>query len=86
MGEYHKRQSMFDKPWAESTVEEKLEKIKEELTQLGYMSHSLNSLTSDVSKLKNHLHADGKVVIPVNDNSLGLARATLGVSRRNNLA
>jgi hypothetical protein len=45
------------------SVDEKLEKIKEELLQLGPLSWSINNLQTEITKLKEHDHKDGKIVI-----------------------
>ena len=85
--DYKKRQAILDKPWKDCSVEDKLEKVREELIQLGHMSWSINNLQTEIAKLKEHDHKDGKLVLPLNAvalNTLG----TLGglASRRNNLA
>lgn len=85
--EYKKLQATLDKPWAEATVEEKLEKIRQELIQLGYLSNRANANDMEIAKLKKHSHQDGKLVIPLDDMQLNnvLSGAMLA-SRRNNLS
>jgi hypothetical protein len=36
--DYKKRAAILERPWAHCSVEEKLEKVKEELVQLGHRS------------------------------------------------
>jgi hypothetical protein len=60
--DYLKRRSLLDKPRAECFAEEKLEKVKEEFIQLGNMSLSIQNLQSEITKLKEHDHKDGKIV------------------------
>ena len=83
--EYKKLQETLNKPWAEATVEEKLEKVRDELTQLGYLMGRLSNIELEVSKLKKHSHQDGKLVIPLEDNLFSVGQS-LQASRRNNLA
>lgn len=82
--EYQKRIATLEKPWAEATIEEKLEKVREELIQLGHMSYSISNNTQEIQKLKEHSHQDGKIVVPLTSPNLGIG--LVGASRRNNLA
>lgn len=87
MDAYMARQAILNKNWDDCSVEEKLEKVKEELIQLGHMSYSINNISLDVQKLKDHTHAEGKVVIPLNSTAFnGLASPSGGASRKNNLS
>lgn len=83
--DYKKRVAMLEKPWADCSVEEKLEKIREELTQQSHMSWSINNLQNEVSKLKEHNHKDGKVVVPLNSNSLNGVGSIGGLASRRNI-
>jgi hypothetical protein len=82
--EFKKRMAILDKSWADCSVEEKLEK---ELVQLGNMSWSINNLQNEITKLREHDHKDGKLVIPLNGSALNAIGSSVGLaSRRNNLA
>lgn len=81
--DYKKQMEILDKKWVDCTVEEKLEKVREELIHLGHNTNRVNNIDMEIAKLRNHSHQDGKVVIPMTDNNNGLGYA--GVSRRNNL-
>ena len=79
--------ALLEKPWADCSVEEKLEKVKEELIQLGHMSWSISNLQHEVSKLREHDHKDGKIVVPLNGSALNGVGSLNGItSRRNNLS
>lgn len=85
--EHKKRLAILEKPWADCSVEEKLDKVREELVQLGHITWSISNLQNEVAKLKEHDHKDGKVVIPLNANVLnGLGSIGGLAQRRNNLA
>lgn len=75
--------STLTKNWDDCTVEEKLEKVREELRQLGHLTNRVTNLDICQNKLMKHTHADGKVVVPIEDNSTMYAGVT---SRRNNLS
>lgn len=73
------------KKWEESTVEEKLEKIRKEIMALRYNTVSIQELRKDVEELMKHEHGNnGLPVISIKKNyggsDLGLA------SRFDNLA
>jgi hypothetical protein len=85
--DYKKRMAILEKPWTDCSVEEKLEKVKEELVELGHMSWSINNLQSEITKLKEHDHKDGKIIVPLHASALnGLGSIRGLASRRNNLA
>lgn len=84
--EYKKRMAILNKTWDECTVEEKLEKVREELIQLGYNTNRVNNLEVEITKLKDHDHKDGKVVIALSNNALNGTGYLSGASRRNNLS
>jgi len=53
-----------EKNWAESSVEEKLEKIRREIINQSYTNNNLFSIRKDISKLMKHEHSvNGSVVI-----------------------
>ncbi len=85
--DYKKRMAILEKPWTDCSVEEKLEKLKEELIQLGHMSWSINNLQNEITKLKEHDHKDGKIIIPLNASAPNALGSIGGLaSRRNNLS
>ncbi len=85
--DYKKRIELQNKKWADCSVEEKLEKVREELIQLQYNTTAIHNVSNEVQKLKEHTHADGKVVIPLNSNALnGLGYSAGLASRPNNLS
>lgn len=67
---YIERRAVLEKLWEECSVEEKLEKIKAELSDRRYISNHIHNLQIEVNKLKEHSHQDGKIVIPLNANSM----------------
>ena len=76
--DWQKRQQMLDKPWNEASVEEKLEKIKEELLQVRHLTDSVHNLGAQVNNLNEHTHVDGKVVVTINRfNGAGLVGAVM---------
>jgi hypothetical protein len=85
--DYKKRMAILEKPGADCSVYEKLEKVKEELIQLGNMSWSINNLQTEITKFNEHDHKDGKIIIPLNGSALnGLGNSNGVASRRSNLA
>jgi hypothetical protein len=84
--DYKKRMEILEKPWADCSVDEKLEKIKNELIELSHMSWSINNLQNEIAKLKEHDHKDGRIIIPINRSALNGLGSIGSVSRRNNLS
>lgn len=69
--------------WKDLTVEEKLERIREQVKFLQSQEWQKNSQISEINgKLANHDHKDGKVIVPMNPygTSLGLTN-TLSASK-----
>lgn len=83
--DYKKLQLILSKPWIECSAEEKLEKVREELVQLNYMSNRIAELSSQISQLMQHSHLDGKLVAPLHGGLNGLVGTTTP-SRRNYLS
>lgn len=83
---YETRRAILEKSWDACSAEEKLEKVREELQQLGHLLQSVNNIYLEIAKLKEHDHKDGKIVIPLNTSALNGFAAIGGLaSRRNNL-
>lgn len=82
--DYKRQMEILEKHWIDCTVEEKLEKLREETVQLGHNTNRINNIDIEIAKLRNHSHQDGKVVVPLVDNNmLGFSAGI--ASRRNNL-
>lgn len=86
--EYMRLREALDKAWADCSVEEKLDKVREELMQLGYNTAAIRNVETEVAKLKEHSHdLQGKVVIAINSNAINFHSSGAALAqRRNNLS
>lgn len=64
-------QSKVVKSWAENTDQEKIEVLRNVIEDLqrnmGYLSNSISNVDKSVRNLKYHSHAEGKVVIAIDN-------------------
>ena len=66
------------KKWDECSVEEKLEKIRNELRELRYGIGRINQVEETIRELQNHEHSEsGKMLVPLNTN-----RGLTGMAQR----
>jgi len=81
----------INKSWAENTQEEKVEILRNEIinlqTNLSGLGDSLSRIHSQIHQLKYHSHADGKVVVSI-ENTGAVGQGLVGgqsLARRNPL-
>lgn len=67
------------KKWEDSSVEEKLEKLRNELMQMRYLSNRMSTIESNYYNLVNHQHGtDGRMLVPFNSSGAGLVGTASG--------
>ena len=87
--EQAKREEMLAKPWAESTDEERVEKLRDIVQGLersfGYFGNRIDTIERSVLDFRSHKHVEGQVVVPVNNSGSGLGGGTVSGRRKTNL-
>ena len=76
--DYKKAQELRDKPFAELTTDQKIDRLVDSVRGLRYTTQRVSELENKINKLYNHLHADGKVVTDIKSNEFGGALCGTG--------
>ena len=68
--EWKKQQEIRNKPFAELTTEQQIQRLRESARSIKYLGAQVNKIEGMVNKLYNHTHVDGKVVADIKSSDL----------------
>ena len=76
-----------NKPWAESTDSEKIDKLKMFVEEFKYLTNRIATLENEVRQFKKHSHKDnGDIVVPLSTEGSGGLNSISGIAMGNLLA
>lgn len=79
--DYKKAQELRNKPFAELTTDQKIDRLVETVRGLRYTTQRVSELEDKINKLYNHLHTDGKVVTDIKQQGCSLGATCCAQTR-----